>query len=131
MSKARGFLELQAKWYKRLKVSGFKDIEDFSPKYGNSPYVTRSCNDLSKKYDQNTYNYYQSCRDYLVSGNIASKIDESIWEMHTNGESLREIANNLKDLGTFRSYFWVYEQLKRLKSDLRHYVITREVDSGR
>ena len=129
----RQFLNLQAEWYKRLAESGFKDIEDYSAKYGNHhlPFITRSCNDLAKKYSQDTFNYYQSCRDFLISGIIASKIDETIWEMHSNGESLREISNNLKAIGTFRSYFWVYEQVKRLKSDLRAYVIAKGDDSER
>ncbi len=125
---SKEFIQLQTEWYKKLAQSGFEDAEDFSAEYGNynNPYITRSCKDLAKKYNKETFQHYQYCRDFLSSGRFASKTDETIWAFYTSGDSLRTIAEKLSHIGVHKSYFWVFEQLKRMKEDLKQFLIDQD-----
>lgn len=80
-------------WNKKLKDSGFKDIE-------SSSYVE---NDSIRK-EEITVNhasvvYFQKCSQYLHSTAIKDPTDRFIFEQHCDGVSNREIANKMVSQG--------------------------------
>ena len=128
--KPRDFLDLQAHWYKKLEESGFKDIENLNKIYGNAKYshLTRSSSDFSRKFNQLTYDYYANCRHYVACGTFPNKIDKKILKWHANAVSLRDISLKLKDYGVRKSYYWVFEQLVRIRHDM--YIWLKEEEAA-
>jgi len=71
----REFLDLQNKWYKKLKRSGFEDIEWTNPKTGrgqNSPYLKAGNSVTSKQMRSESASalqqHYRLCRNFLANG---------------------------------------------------------------
>lgn len=117
------FIKLQKEWYKKLADSGFKDIEEFDEVRGSAAisFLKRSCKDLAKKYNDTTFFYYQLCRDFLSHGFFLSKIDHKIWQLHSEGVSIREILKELQQDSTLNfphSIFWIFTRLNKLKKDM-------------
>jgi len=124
---SKEFKELQQFWYNKLAESGFNDIEDFRIEYGNqsNDHLKRSCKDLARKYNQDTFQHFADCRNFLCHGYFSSKIDKFIFKMYTEGLSLRQIAELLPEK---QSYFYVHTKLKKIKSDLKAYLIKESED---
>lgn len=87
--------ELTDEWNKKLKESGFKDIEGpentlvyYSSypllKWGAVRYVARE-------------SYFQLAGQFLHDFRFKSELDRLIWECHSDGQTVREIAAKLKD----------------------------------
>jgi hypothetical protein len=100
---------LQAKWYAKLKKSGFEDIENgsdnpmlltwetnyFYKHYGNRPDV------VAAKFD-----YYLRASHLLNRPEVfENEFEKLVWEKHSEGTSIREMAKQLasKKNGTARS----------------------------
>lgn len=122
MSKYRNpeFLKLQNMWYKKLKDSGFDDIEEYNEKLGSDAisFLKRSSKSLSYKYNEETFSYYQTYRDFLSHGDFSSCLDRTIWEMYSEGMSIRRILVELEHHPKYRlkrSTFWLLTQIRRLK----------------
>lgn len=92
------FKALQAKWYDKLATKGFEDIEERnSPRemlkcWHNTWFQARGTPDQIAKQAQ----YYQMATDMLNTYEFATKLDRKIWELHANGNSVREIAKIVK-----------------------------------
>lgn len=96
---------LQREWDKKLKDSGFKDIEDReSPRemlksWHSTMFVHR--------FDEGRFTarqkYYELATQFLTSHNFQSEVDREVWRLHTEGESLRKIAMELTAQGTTMS----------------------------
>ncbi len=82
------------KWYKKLARSGFVDIE-----YNDVKLKTASTEFTKEKYlvtlDQRIA-YYEMATRFLNEYAFESNLDQVIWEYHTNGISVRDIAVTLK-----------------------------------
>lgn len=78
------FQNLKSKWDKKLKNSGFEDIES-----GESSILTKQYFTVEHK----NIIYFEKCKDYLDSGKIKDKIDLFIFENHCMGISNRKITN--------------------------------------
>lgn len=102
--KGKAFLKLQAEWYLKIKQSGFEDIEDvkspneFIKVWHSSYFQTRySPNEFEEKRE-----YYDRARafledqmqglEYILFG---KQLERTIWELHSEGLSLREIAREV------------------------------------
>jgi Mor family transcriptional regulator len=84
--------KLKAKWNKKLADSGFIDIErpDGSLKpEGDYRTVDHGLQDGREE-------YYYSAQDFLNQGKFASLLDYTIWKMHAEGISYRQISAELK-----------------------------------
>lgn len=111
MAKKQTFSQLKDLWYKKLKDSGFDDIE--------------SDEDHLKRYMQTMFNqkrvveqhggwqikaaYYQMAENFLHNHAFESEIDRAIWEYHTNAIAIRDIVITLNDtklLKTSRQTVW-------------------------
>lgn len=83
------FQKLQKEWDKKLKASGFTDIQSESEKTGD--YITKQVIKVNKSFVA----YNQQCLAYLHSGKIEDKTDLFIFESHCNGLSSYEITDLL------------------------------------
>lgn len=97
-------------WYKKLKDSGFDDIE-----YGNG--LDKGSKPQSTQDYDATINYFSKAQDFLREYKFDNPIDKAIWELHCEGTSTRKMATELKvNPGT------LYIKLKCLISVFKEWV---------
>lgn len=82
------FKELQAKWYKKLRESGFNDIEK------NEFVLLEPTKGLAMTAEE-TATYFRLAKKYLESGEFESLFGKTVWFLHTEGCTGREIATIL------------------------------------
>lgn len=87
--------QLTAKWYGKLKKTGFQDIE--SP---NDPEVlSRWAYDLSRERTVNrfesTQEYYRLAGHFLYDYKFESKRDQLFWKLHSEGKTCKQISDSL------------------------------------
>lgn len=93
-SKPQSYEKLKEVWYKKLEKSGFEDIEkdEYNLKQHSSrfaePVVVRNWHAKSE--------YYSMAGQFLNNYKFASNLEKVIWEYHSNGISMRNIAKLLK-----------------------------------
>lgn len=96
--KTKKFKALKDKWYKKLERSGFEDIEDNKydePKLKEYDYLRFK--KISLSLHEARAKYYSNCRDILAKDDFQTKLHKRIWELHTDGLSLREIEREIKN----------------------------------
>lgn len=89
------FNRLKEKWYKKLEDSGYRDIEqDENHLKEWDSYAFKS------RYNKHLYaskeTYFQLAGQFLHTFEFESKRHKVIWELHSNGMSITQIANALK-----------------------------------
>ena len=90
---AAKFKKLNAEWQKKLKASGFEDLED--PENPDEPIPHHIKTRLPRfKKGEETRDYYDQCLHYLEYGTFDSMRQKAMWTMHCHGESLQEIATS-------------------------------------
>ena len=88
------FKKLNAQFRRKLRATGFVDLED--PESPDDPLPRKG-----KPYNRNfkvgneLQTYYDSCLSYFERGTFESQRHLGICRMHANGDSLREIASRL------------------------------------
>ena len=87
---------LTQKWYQKLKKSGFDDIEmpngKWLKQYHNEYYQAR----YTPLEFQNKEEYFRKARHFLIEHAFESEKDRLVWQLHSEGLSLREITKKLK-----------------------------------
>lgn len=119
MSKAE-LKKLQAKWYKKLAKSGFKDIEESEDRlkqghgryipeqikkgrlrvteYNNKAYTARNKNTIAQEGEaiqlltEAKQRYYELARQFCHEYEFKTAREASIWAEHAEGVSARSIA---------------------------------------
>lgn len=92
------FKKLNKVWAKKLKKSGFEDIEEFdSPRellksYDDFYFVKRA---TAGTFDD-TQRYYELVRQMLHTHEFDSKRERSVWTMHSEGIDLISISKKLR-----------------------------------
>lgn len=94
MGKPKEFSKLQAEWYRKLKKSGFDDVEQtdgnlkiWSAHYFQSAYTPDSF--TAKE------TYYRLAGQFLHSHKFKTPHEREVWRLHSEGESIRAIAAHL------------------------------------
>lgn len=87
------FKALDAAWKKKLRATGFVDLEDSKNPDDPIPRSPRACSVRANTPEQ-TQDYYESALEFLVNGTFDSMSQKAMWSMHANGASLREIAES-------------------------------------
>lgn len=88
------FKKLKAKWYKKLKKEGFTDIED---EYGNlNTYSSHFSEKVVVQRFKDREPYYYMATNFLNDYKFANRIEKIVWEYHTEGIGIRDIATLLK-----------------------------------
>lgn len=88
------FNKLKQVWYKKLKKSGFEDIE-LNEKYLKNP-SSKFLRKRSLDTFQNRENYYYMATCFLNDYKFKTRLDKIVWEYHANGISVRNIVMLLK-----------------------------------
>lgn len=81
-------------WYAKLRASGFDDVElsDTTLKLGSEQFRRpRSLNSWQAK-----ATYYQMASNFLNDYKFKTRLERIIWQYHSEGISVRDIADTLK-----------------------------------
>ncbi len=85
---------LQDEWDRILKASGFEDIEDRNSP--NEMLKTWHSSHFARRYNPETFEakkvYFDDATEFLNTYKFKTRLERTIWELHTEGRSLREIA---------------------------------------
>lgn len=100
---AKSFKSLQTEWYKKLKDSGFNDIEqdeDNLTQWSSSK-IYRGQNNGASFEDamlkrEMTTEYYRLAGQFLHEHVFKNDKEKLIWRLHSEGLSLRDISATLK-----------------------------------
>lgn len=91
----RQFVELQARWYGKLKREGFKDIESFAP--NGQPYdLMTTWPNKPPELAQHHADYYRAASHFLHEYRFKTKLDRAIWALYCEGYSCGEISVKTK-----------------------------------
>lgn len=127
-TKSKEFNDLQAKWYKKLKDSGFEDAEQdpetlkqwtrskFAPQQNNGAAL-----DVVMAKNRSKQEYYRLAGHFLYDFNFTSELHRLIWELHSDGLSHRDISDKLKENGIKKARTQVLDIIHELKKELALY----------
>lgn len=94
------FSKLKKIWDKKLKDSGFQDIEG-----DHDIVITSGVLSARRFFERNTYDsfrnkerYYQLAGHFLHEHNFQTYLDKEIWRLHSEGLSYRDISEQIKVL---------------------------------
>ena len=96
------FKRLKQLWDKKLKQSGFEDIEydeDHLKHYvssGLSRRLNGATYEVKMQLDESTQEYYRLAGQWLFDHTFNGSRERLIWTLHSNGESFRDIAKQVK-----------------------------------
>lgn len=101
------FDNLQAEWYAKLAKAGFKELEDPQGRLRNWHSF-----DLPRIHKQDMQQYFLDAQTFLNEHSFESHRERIIWQMHSEGLFLREIAAALKC-----SKDTIHASIKKLKKE--------------
>lgn len=115
--KTKEFKDLQTKWYKKLEQSGFKDAEqdDGHLKVWHSHFFKVRWN--SDKFHAKE-DYYRLTAQFLHDYTFANDRERTIWQLHSEGKSIRSIVKTLKDQGYKASKDSVHLVIKQISQEM-------------
>lgn len=117
-SKKTELERLKEIWYKKLKDTGFDDIE-LSEQYSNRRSTSRSNDWIDPLLRQATEDYYTMAYHFLHSYEFESEIEKVIWEYHAEGLSIRNIVKILKDVKVETNRIKVWKTVNRLTTIMK------------
>ncbi len=101
--RSKELTSLQKVWYKKLKKSGFNDLEydeDTLKQYSSSKIYRGRLNgkDYADQAVSNvaTESYYRLAGHFLHDHKFETEREKTIWSYHAEGKSFREIAKALR-----------------------------------
>ncbi len=117
---SKEFKKLQAKWYKKLKNSGFEDIEDTKGylKEWSSKYLKKSNGGVKAKAKEE---YYRLTGQFLYDHKFESPLEKRIWRMHAEGMSGESITAILKA----KKVNIYHNKVKRIIKNLANLMVTK------
>lgn len=88
---------LQKLWYEKLKLTGFVDIEDTSSprEYLKTWHSSYFIHRHTPESFQSTQDYYRRASQFLYEYPYFKRMEKKVWALHTDGISMREIAERL------------------------------------
>lgn len=99
---SKQFKELKAQWYKKLKDKGFKDAE-----LNNGDLRLYHADYFALKNEPTIFEaketYYRFAGQFLHSHKFNSKLEQAIWEHHSEGHGVRQILVFVRKKG-FKTY---------------------------
>lgn len=119
MSEKTDLVKQQKIWYKKLKDSGFEDIE--SSEDSLKSYSNRTFNLTDKNQHggwQFKAEYYRMASHLLHDHEFKNERQKYIWELHTNGISVRDISRLLKKSGMKSNHQSVWLVVKNLRQTM-------------
>jgi len=121
MPKELTYNQLRELWYAKLKKAGFQDIEDdkgYLLKYHSYKFADKSF-DHTPEQMEIVQAYYSQAGELLEVFAWKDKTHKRIWELHTEGKTLKEISTALKT-GRFRKL--AKSQIDRVIKQYQQYI---------
>lgn len=123
MRKKLNFEETKRLWYKKLKDSGFKDIE-YNDVNENGPLMKSGPQSVKNTKNEilrdAVESYYRMCYHFLNWYDFENDTEKVIWEYHTEGLSVRKIVKIFKILPLKQpSKEKVWKTVKRLETIMK------------
>lgn len=117
----QAFKALKAKWDAKLKKSGFDDIEVEGTDLlrGGNPIRTDNGKRNGGPWELKA-EYYRLAHHFLNEKEFANRIDEIIWEYHSEGMSVRDIVltlNKVRRKKVNRMLIW--RIVERLRDEMK------------
>ena len=125
--KTKEFKELEQKWYSKLASKGFKDLER-RDKSGREEgrLKTDPLENIPHFYNVEQFQikeeYYRMAGQFLHEYKFKTSIERTIWGMHTQGVSVRNIVKNLQAKGHTAYKDLVHGAIKRLAAEMKNNV---------
>lgn len=118
MPESKDYKKLRQEWYAKLKAEGFNDIETLNGDL--KEFSTSGSRNIKKVLTQSggwqiKEEYYRLASKFLHEYKFNTKLDGIIWEYHTNGISVRNIAKALVEIKIRTNRTDVWKAVKRLK----------------
>jgi hypothetical protein len=120
--------ELISLWYKKLKQSGFEDLEWLDNKTGlgqNTPHLKRSSARILQKYSAETAQHYNICSQYRQYHTFKCRRDEFCIDLYIQGIPYREIIKRARVKGT--NYYYDYKGRQQLSLFSLHGIIKKYI----
>lgn len=116
MAKPKTYQQLRDVWYKRLKRSGFNDIEDSE---GNLKDFTYKQVKRHLHVWESSGHYFELATSFLNEHEFESSRDRIIWEYHANALSTRDIAKLLKRVRITTNRQTVWDTISKLQTIMK------------
>lgn len=113
--------QLLAEWNKKLKDSGFEDVEQDNGnlKQWHSVYFLARYKPVQFMLKETYYQMAGSfLNDHPFEDSILGRIDKYIWQRHSEGGTSRKIAEELKSLNIKTNYNKVNKVIKALSDKM-------------
>lgn len=96
MSNKAELAKLTKVWYKKLKKSGFEDIEQADGKLKEWHSFKFAVSGKNEVQIYATTKFYDAAREMLTKHTFQTALDRKIWALYSEGDSARGIAKQLK-----------------------------------
>jgi hypothetical protein len=122
--KTKAFRDLEKKWYDKLADKGFKDLERRN-KWGREEgrLKTDPLENIPHFYNVEQFQikeeYYRMAGQFLHEYKFKTALERIIWDMHTQGISVRNIVKKLQSKGHTAYKDLVHGAIKRLAAEMR------------
>lgn len=113
-------------WYKKLKDSGFKDIE-YDENWMKSCLPRPNATIRDPLVRETVQAYYSMAYYFLNEYKFETDLDKTIWEYHAEGISARNIVRLLKKVKTKQKIYrrFVQEKISKLETVMKGLYLTR------
>jgi hypothetical protein len=128
------YKKLEEKWYKRLKISGFDDLEQgpgkqdllLRAKTGDPrQMLSKQARASADGHDQKQ-EYYRLAGHFLYEYEFPFTVEQKVWELHSQGISMRDIATRVSSKGKFLTVYRVFKIVSALaKQMMKMYAIQK------
>jgi len=130
-SQSNNLKQLTAQWYKKLKDSGFEDIEQDEAhlkRWSRSFMVEQRTAYASGSKANVKEEYYRLAGQFNHEHKFECEVDRIIWEYHADGIAYRKIVIRLKnDHGIRKASTQVQNTVERLRKEMKSlYGVTNE-----
>ncbi len=121
----KDFKKLQREWNKKLKDSGFNDIEQANGllKRWDSHYFqlqfSQNHQGLTKEFQESKMAYYRMAGYFLNDYKFTDESEKLIWTMHAEGKGQRSIIKELKHRGLRGHFDFVGATIRRLVVEMK------------
>lgn len=96
VKKPKDYKTLKNEWYEKLRESGFHDIEQDEFRFKHVSHASYFGREIVRRNYHAKSEYYSMAGQFLNTHKFSSELEKVIWEYHTHGISMRNIAKLLK-----------------------------------
>lgn len=109
---SKEFLDLQAKWDKKLAKNGFTDIEQRDGRL--KIHETTRFYNMSEIRKESSEQYYRLASFFYHEHNFINEKQKLVWFYHSNGITIRDIVKKLRKQGYKAHRSTIHELIQKL-----------------